>query len=250
MGVEIWLIAVITGIIFCVSFYALGWDHEKKNFLEREQCRFCQKSQEHTVGLAGFDPFLIVKQVASRAKISTPELYIVDNPGYAHIFQIGEVFVIVCNSSFLKSLSAEEFEGVAGHEIGHVFDFWLRVLLHRVLFGLFTCLIFFGTAFFIRISLFLWMPQCFVENDPFDFAVLFCLVCFMALTVTCFIACYGCDIMGEFRADRRSLLRFTHYPEDFVNVLSRLAGKEEFEGAFTKRFKTAERILSEMSAAK
>lgn len=267
MDREIWVILWLALAIFCVRFCFDVWVNKKITRLLLKHYR--DKQFLNPAGISYFmeyNPFKIVKQVALRARIIPPELLVI--PEFPHgigAFCLGHF--IVCSYSFIKDVSEKEFEGVIGHEIGHLIN--KTEVLFRLARYLYLGFLWGGGFLLFSVlgfvSLKIWEGEPLLSVD-FIFLAGF-LFYYLLLCGLCFSAYRVLSKRREFFADKRALL-LTRYPQDFVNRLVKILFEEEhlckepgFVGlqqpetlhthpSTNKRIMAAKRILKKRGIAK
>jgi Zn-dependent protease with chaperone function len=210
-----WLISGISGAVFCAGFYFeflwLGW--VRLSGYEEYRCE--RLPREYVLRLAGYDPFEIVRRVAVRAGVLPPELCIVSERRLsAEITGGSNGTAIACGKPFFLRLSEREFEGVVGHEIGHLFG--------RRWSSYASC----SSAGFFASGVFLFIAALIFRDTPAVLMVVeFSSFLSGILSAACSRAVSFFQQKSEYAADRKAL-SFTRYPWDFVSLLSRLEGYE------------------------
>jgi Zn-dependent protease with chaperone function len=158
---------------------------------------------------AGYDPFAVVKQVARHAEVAVPELFIVpDSSISAGIIQIRKRTAIVCGKSFFLTISEREFEGVVGHEIGHLFGTPWHFHASYASVG------FFASGFF------LFIVALAAFGTPLVIPIELLSLSSLILAVACSEAYRVLQVNSEYAADRKALF-LTRHPWDFIRLLSK-----------------------------
>lgn len=266
MSREVLLIFGLAFMVFCVRFYFECWVNRKitRRLLEyyRNKQVLCPSG---VFGFMEYNPFEAVKQVALRAGIVPPELLVVPEYSFGiSAFCLGHF--IVCSYSFIKDTPEKEFEGVIGHEFGHLINkIEVFFRLARYLFlGFLWCGGFLLLTFLGLTLTRIWEGGFLVSVD-FIFLTGF-LLCSILFGGVCFSSYRMLGKQREFSADKRALL-LTRYPQDFLNRLLKIMFEEalcnesgsvgllEPETPNThpptrKRVKAAKRILEKRGAVK
>lgn len=262
MSREVWVTLWFALAILCARFYFEVWVNRKITRLLFGHYRNKQFLSPSSVScFIGYNPFEAVKQVALRVGITPPELLVI--PEFPHgvaAFCLG--YFIVCSYPFVKNATEKEFEGVIGHEFGHLInkiEVFFRLAQYLFLgflwCGGFLFFTFLGFAF-SRI----WEGEPLMSVDLMFLAGFFS--CSFLLGGLCFVVYRILGKQREFSADKRALL-LTRYPQDFLNRLVKIMSEEasgnecSVAGLFQdghpparKRVEAVKRILRKQNAVK
>lgn len=237
-----WVIGATAVLVFGLGFYIEVLVKRRGTRLKVLRVRRIACRLRNTT-FAGYNPFEIVREVASQANIAPPELLVI-NSGYplAFIFSTGKKAVIVCSKLLLATTTEKEFEGVVAHEIAHLFIdvlFWGT----RYCFTAFSlCGIF---LFSECTSLLFWEALTPRASSIFTSAPVAVVVLFSA-SLCAFLLALACPAVRkilekkrEFNADTKAL-SFTRYPWELVDHLAHFSASDT---QMMERALAAKRIL-------
>jgi len=160
--------------------------------------------------------FRIVENLSITVGVPTPKIYIIDDPA-ANAFATGrnpEHASVVATSGILELLTDTELEGVMAHEMGHVQNYDIRVMM-----VVFACVSVIGllSDFLLRM---MWFGD---DDDTSPIAIALALVLAILAPIVASLVQLAVSRRREFLADATGALT-TRYPEGLVSALRKIEG--------------------------
>ena len=177
-----------------------------------------------------FDLFTVTENLALAAGLPKPKLYVIDDTAM-NAFATGrdpEHAIVVATTGILQRLDRRELEGVIAHELSHVKNYDIRLLL---VVGVLVGTIAFVTDWFLR-SLWWGGRRNREERSGGGAFMLIGIVLTILAPILATIIKLAISRQREYLADASGAL-ITRYPEGLARALEKLAGDREVLEAAT-----------------
>ena len=177
-----------------------------------------------------FDLFTVTENLALAAGLPKPKLYVIDDTAM-NAFATGrdpEHAIVVATTGILQRLDRRELEGVIAHELSHVKNYDIRLLL---VVGVLVGTIAFVTDWFLR-SLWWGGRRNREERSGGGVFMLVGIVLAILAPILATIIKLAISRQREYLADASGAL-ITRYPEGLARALEKLAGDREVLEAAT-----------------
>jgi len=177
-----------------------------------------------------FDLFTVTENLALAAGLPKPKLYVIDDTAM-NAFATGrdpEHAIVVATTGILQRLDRRELEGVIAHELSHVKNYDIRLLL---VVGVLVGTIAFVTDWFLR-SLWWGGRRNREERSGGGAFMLIGIVLAILAPILATIIKLAISRQREYLADASGAL-ITRYPEGLARALEKLAGDREVLEAAT-----------------
>ena len=177
-----------------------------------------------------FDFFTVAENLSIAAGIPKPKLYVIDDTAM-NAFATGrdpEHAIVVATTGILQRLDRRELEGVIAHELSHVKNYDIRLLL---VVGVLVGTIAFVTDWFLR-SLWWGGRRNREERSGGGAFMLIGIVLTILAPILATIIKLAISRQREYLADASGAL-ITRYPEGLARALEKLAGDREVLEAAT-----------------
>ena len=177
-----------------------------------------------------FDLFTVTENLALAAGLPKPKLYVIDDTAM-NAFATGrdpEHAIVVATTGILQRLDRRELEGVIAHELSHVKNYDIRLLL---VVGVLVGTIAFVTDWFLR-SLWWGGRRNREERSGGGAFMLIGIVLAILAPILATVIKLAISRQREYLADASGAL-ITRYPEGLARALEKLAGDREVLEAAT-----------------
>ncbi len=177
-----------------------------------------------------FDLFTVTENLALAAGLPKPKLYVIDDTAM-NAFATGrdpEHAIVVATTGILQRLDRRELEGVIAHELSHIKNYDIRLLL---VVGVLVGTIAFVTDWFLR-SLWWGGRRNREERSGGGAFMLIGIVLAILAPILATIIKLAISRQREYLADASGAL-ITRYPEGLARALEKLAGDREVLEAAT-----------------
>jgi Zn-dependent protease with chaperone function len=220
-------------VVFVIFLFFLGCWFElfllKNNEVYLfEDCKKCKNSQAVISWNIPYNPFEIIRHIATQARIMPPKFLVLDFPDLnMGVLWFIKPAIIIANIKFLKTLNEREFEGVVSHEIGHI----KRNIFYKIFLlsfgGFFTV-----SVFLLLLSISVPILQHVFHENFFVYTRVLAIIATgtTAATIFCHYFSKVISRQSEFLADEVAM-SLTRYPEEFIDVLKKI---EEPAGSVKK----------------
>ncbi|MFH1391302.1 MAG: zinc metalloprotease HtpX [Candidatus Diapherotrites archaeon] len=226
---EVWfsgggLIGIILGVIFLVIFVGFNYFYGDKVVLSISGARELQKNEQPYL-------FHLIEGLALAAGIPKPKAYVIQDTAL-NAFATGrdpEHGVIVVTTGILQKLNREELEGVIAHEMSHIKNYDIRLMMLIVVFVGLSALL---SDILLRSVL--WGRHDNKGGGQMQILLLVGGVILAILTpIVAMLIKFAISRQREYLADA-SAAQLTRNPDGLANALKKISGDKEILEAANK----------------